>query len=347
MSIRTLLLLSAVALLSALGLTVYAAPPGDHLNISQVLVDDPNEPTSITIVGTGFLFGPEAPTVTLGEYVDPLFVVGVPSNDTIVALLPENIVAGDYLLTVTTGTGQSQNDEYGLTIGAVGPQGPQGEQGPEGPQGPPGEKGDTGGPGAQGEQGPPGDEGPLGPQGPEGPTGPPGADGADGMDGAPGAPGLPGADGEDGVDGTSCSVSQGTGSATINCDDGTSATVVDGGEGPPAPAALAYQLDNRENIFEGSTVRRVYCDPGDIAIGGLYGGPISLEIGAAGTQLFAGRAWFQVTVVYRPSVPNPTGASFSANVVCLDANAGNPDRAAFGKASVSCVQDGVIQSCNF
>ena len=121
MNIRTVLLLSFAALLSSLGLTVLAAPPGGHLNISQVLVDDPNDPTSITIVGTDFLFGPEAPIVTLGEYVDPLEIVGVPTNETIVALLPENIVAGDYLLTVATGTGQSQNDEYDLTLGAVGP----------------------------------------------------------------------------------------------------------------------------------------------------------------------------------------------------------------------------------
>lgn len=57
---------------------------------------------------------------------------------------------GDYLLRVTNGKGESQGDEYDLTIGAVGPEGPQGEPGPEGPQGP---------------QGAPGPEGPAGPQG--------------------------------------------------------------------------------------------------------------------------------------------------------------------------------------
>ena len=208
MNIRTVLLLSFAALLSSLGLTVLAAPPGGHLNISQVLVDDPNDPTSITIVGTDFLFGPEAPTVTLGEYVDPLEIVGVPTNDTIVASLPENLVAGDYLLTVATGTGQSQNDEYDLTIGAVGPRGPQGEQGPEGLQGEQGNKGD---------------------KGDKGDPGLPGAPGADGQ------PGAPGADGADGADGSSCSVTDGDDFATINCDDGSTATVNDGAQGPEGP----------------------------------------------------------------------------------------------------------------
>jgi hypothetical protein len=187
-SIRSLLHLSIAVFFLSLGVTVSAAPPGGHLNISQVLVDDPNDPTSITIVGTDFLFGPEAPTVTLGEYVDPLIIVGDPTNITIVALLPENIVAGDYLLTVATGTGQSQNDEYDLTIGAVGPQGPQGEQGiqgergpqgeqglqgaqgPPGPKGDKGEQGNPGFPGAQGDKGDKGDPGPQGEQGPPGPT---------------------------------------------------------------------------------------------------------------------------------------------------------------------------------
>lgn len=193
MSIRTMLLLSFAALLSSLGLTASAAPPGGHLNISQVLVDDPNDPTSITIVGTDLLFGPDVPTVTLGEYVDPLVVVGVPTNETIVALLPENIIAGDYLLTVATGKGQSQNDEYDLTIGAVGPPGPQGEQGPQGPpgangvDGAPGADGLPGEPGPQGEPGPPGADGKDGAPGEQGPIGPVGPQGPQGVEGPPGS----------------------------------------------------------------------------------------------------------------------------------------------------------------
>lgn len=60
-----------------------------------------------------------------------------------------------------------------------------------------------------------------------GPAGPPGADGTNGADGEPGAVGT------DGQDGTSCTVAQGTGSATINCEDGATATVYDGLDGAP------------------------------------------------------------------------------------------------------------------
>ena len=105
---------------------LFAAPPGGHLNVTEVLVDDPNNPTSIMIVGEHFLFGPSGPTVTLGEF-GPLAIVGIPTDTFIQATLPAMISAGDYLLTVSAGKGQSQNDEYDLTIGAVGPQGEQGD----------------------------------------------------------------------------------------------------------------------------------------------------------------------------------------------------------------------------
>ena len=57
---------------------------------------------------------------------------------------------GDILLTVATGIGQSQTDEYDLTLGAVGPQGIQGIQGETGPTGPQGETGPTGPQGPEG-----------------------------------------------------------------------------------------------------------------------------------------------------------------------------------------------------
>ena len=84
--------------------------------------------------------------------------MGVPTDTAIVATIPvpDQFPPGDYLLTVSTGNGQSQNDEYDLTIGGVGPQGEKGD------------KGDMGGQGIQG---------------------PPGADGQDGDDGDPGPPG--------------------------------------------------------------------------------------------------------------------------------------------------------------
>jgi hypothetical protein len=84
--------------------------------------------------------------------------------------------------------------------------------------------------GLPGEQGPQGEQGPAGPQGPEGPQGPAGADGATGPAGPAGA---------DGADGTSCTVTQGDGSATISCTDGTSATVYDGADAELEPDVIA------------------------------------------------------------------------------------------------------------
>lgn len=91
-----------------------AQPPGGHLNVMQVLVDDPNDPTSITIFGEDLDFGSGPLVVTLGEYVDPPAIIGTPSDTEIVAELPTNIDDGDYLLTVANGDGQSQGDEYDL-----------------------------------------------------------------------------------------------------------------------------------------------------------------------------------------------------------------------------------------
>ena len=318
MSIRTMLLLSFAVLFSSLGMTVLAAPPGGHLNISQVLVDNPNDPTSITIVGTDFIFGPEAPTVTLGEYMDPLVIVGVPTNETIVALLPENIVAGDYLLTVTTGTGQSQNDEYDLTIGAVGPQG---ERGPQGIQG---EQGIQGIQGIQGEQGPPG---------------------RDGADGDPGSPGI------NGQDGTPCSVTKAGDVATIDCGGNGTAKVYDGepgpqgvqGEtgppGPPGETALPnrYSLRGRtDTVTVGKiAILRVYCDPGDLLLSGFVG--YGWEIISQTYPVIrdsSGREYFGV---HAHNISGPT-TFVEGTAMCLDATVDSPIRPPFGNATCTVSQ---------
>jgi microcystin-dependent protein len=170
-----------------------AAPPGGHLNVIQVFVDDPTDPTSITIVGTDLAFGAGPLTVTLGEYVDPLVITSATDTE-IVAALPASIAEGDYLLTVSNGTGQSQNDEYDLTIG-FGPQGEQGKLGPQGEQGKLGPQGEQGKPGPQGEQG---KLGPQGDQGVQGKLGPPGPQGVQGKIGPQGEQGKVGPQGEQG-----------------------------------------------------------------------------------------------------------------------------------------------------
>ena len=144
--------------------------PGNHLTIESVAIayDDIMYPYGrLTIKGDSFSFG-NTLNVTLGEGPIPLAFVGVPTDTEIVADLPQAFPPGDYLLTVSTGNGQSQNDEYDLTIGAIGPEGPQGPQGVQGPQG------------LQGLQGIAGLTGPQGPAGPQGPPGPPGPGGSDG-----------------------------------------------------------------------------------------------------------------------------------------------------------------------
>ena len=166
-------LLSASVFVLLLISQALAAPPGGHLNITQVLVDNPNDPASIMISGEDFSFGPGPLVVTLGNAsLTVVEVVDVTPTDTMIeALLPAGLPSGDYLLTVSMGSGESQNDEYDLTIGAAGPQG---EQGPPGADGAAGAGGVDG---TQGEKGDKGDPGKIGPAG---------------EDGADGAPGLPG-----------------------------------------------------------------------------------------------------------------------------------------------------------
>ncbi len=127
-----------------------AKPPEQHLNFTEVevIVDDENDLTMFMITGEDFLF--ESPLeVTLGEF-DPLIIISA-TDTQIDATLPFVIMPGDYVLTVSTGEGQSHGGDD-LTIGAAGPQGERGEQGNPGKQGDPGKQapsriqGDSGGP---------------------------------------------------------------------------------------------------------------------------------------------------------------------------------------------------------
>ena len=113
-----LMSLVAVAGLLSLPLTALAVqpvptPPGDHLNITEVEVNF--DTSMIVITGEHFSFG-NTLEVTLGEF-GPLDIVGVPSDMEIMVDFPAGgLPAGEYLLTVSTGIGQSQNDEYDLTV---------------------------------------------------------------------------------------------------------------------------------------------------------------------------------------------------------------------------------------
>ena len=111
-----------------------AKPPERHLNFTEVevIVDEENNLTMFMITGEDFLFEPPL-EVTLGEF-DPLIIISA-TDTQIDATLPFGIMPGDYLLTVSTGEGQSHGGEYDLTIGAAEPQGDPGKQAPSRIQG--------------------------------------------------------------------------------------------------------------------------------------------------------------------------------------------------------------------
>ena len=89
-------------------------PVVPDLKITQVFVDNSADPTTFLIVGTNFTFGPGPLVATLGD-AGPLTINSV--TDTLIdAEISGPIVAGDYLLLVSTGIGNRENDEYDLTI---------------------------------------------------------------------------------------------------------------------------------------------------------------------------------------------------------------------------------------
>tara|TARA_Y100000294_G_scaffold177285_1_gene202156 strand:- start:1107 stop:2402 length:1296 start_codon:yes stop_codon:yes gene_type:complete len=116
--------------LFAMMLTVPQAPaannPPPQLLITNVFVDFENN--DLIINGQNFE-GKNAPVVSLGGYE---LDVTAYDDTTINADLPPDVEDGDYLLTVSTGNGNKDNNSYTLTIGAVGPEGPAGEDGADG-----------------------------------------------------------------------------------------------------------------------------------------------------------------------------------------------------------------------
>jgi len=229
---------SIVFLLSiSISLNAMAAPPGGHLNITEVLVDF--DAKTITIMGEDLDFGGEL-DVTLGDMGSLIVTTETPTL--IVVDFPlEGLLDGDYLLTVSRGNGQSQNDEYDLTIGAVGPEGLQGVDGAQGQQGIQGPAGADGAAGADGEDGAAGADGEDGAAGADGEDGAAGADGEDGAAGADGEDGAAGTDGEDGAVGS-------IGKIGLQGSQG-----VPGIEGPQGPEGLAcWDLDGENDCDLGT-----------------------------------------------------------------------------------------------
>ena len=108
-------LVSILALALLLGwtsLTLAIKPdpsePGGHLLIKEVDVVVGALDTTFTIRGQDFDFVNLSDiVVSLGDYMDPLGIDPGATSILIVATLDEAILPGEYLLTVSTGSGQS------------------------------------------------------------------------------------------------------------------------------------------------------------------------------------------------------------------------------------------------
>ncbi len=144
--------------------------------------------------------GKRTPNVFLGRTALPLADPITPTS--VIALLPQALPAGNYLLIVyATNNDKNTNhfyDTFDIAVPEIGPKGETGSPGIAGPSGP------TGRAGAAGPQGPTGDagvQGPTGPQGPQGETGPKAAQGPAGSQGGVGPQGPVGSQGPRGLQG--------------------------------------------------------------------------------------------------------------------------------------------------
>jgi hypothetical protein len=114
-------LLGGLGLLAMLAFGQAATAQPSQLLITEVFVDTPGV-DQLTINGVDFDSG-GSPNVTLGEDSGTHAVVPNPTATEIIVDLPEDLPAGDYRLTVTTGGGTGRTDSYDLTIPATDPTG--------------------------------------------------------------------------------------------------------------------------------------------------------------------------------------------------------------------------------
>jgi hypothetical protein len=174
--IRRLSTMAVLALIVIVALPLsppVAAQSSSAPLISSVIADYAASPPTLTIKGTS-LGSAGTTTVTL-DLLGNLTLRSVTSTQ-VIANLPTNpaVVAGSYLLTLSSGSKSSQFDEFWLTLGTQGPQGLTGAAGAVGPQGPAGTQGLMGPTGAVGPQGPAGPQGLTGATGTAGPACTPG-----------------------------------------------------------------------------------------------------------------------------------------------------------------------------
>ena len=189
---RILALLTIVALVAALPMSVLAQNDAPHIFIGTAIVNGLTATTGVPITAWDGDTPIGTTTVTAGGE----FNLSVNRSSGRITFKIDNVNAAQshpawefggletkFTLTATTQSARP---------GAAGPAGPAGPAGARGAQGP---AGGTGAAGAAGEGGPRGPIGPEGEAGSAGTAGTAGAVGAPGEDGAPGAPGRAGAAG--------------------------------------------------------------------------------------------------------------------------------------------------------
>ena len=129
---------------------------GQKLIIQPAVIDYERQQLRITgydLLPKGYIEGEELETIVqINEGVPLTIVSGTPYE--LLLDFPHSFSEnGDYKLSVRTGNGKSKQDEWDLTIGAVGPEGPRGEKGAPGDKGLPGPRGLAGLPGDSGTNG--------------------------------------------------------------------------------------------------------------------------------------------------------------------------------------------------
>ena len=123
---------------AALAAPLVEEQPRSHLNITNVEVQSDLNTITIEIDGEDLDFGQPLQITLAG--VDITFncswIVQIVNTNKIICEFDRgSLAAGDYELNVSTGTGQSQSDEYTLTIGSVRPQDDLGADSAQGPKG--------------------------------------------------------------------------------------------------------------------------------------------------------------------------------------------------------------------
>ena len=197
---RILALLTIVALVAALPMSVLAQNDAPHVFIGTAIVNGLTATTGVPITAWDGDTQIGSTTVTAGGK----YKINVNRSSGRITFKIDNVNAAQ-----SHPAWEFGGLETGFNLTATSQSAPPGAAGPAGPAGPAGARGSQGPAGAAGAAGAgaAGEDGPRGPIGPEGEAGSAGSNGAPGAVGAPGADGAPGEAGRAGAAGATASSS--------------------------------------------------------------------------------------------------------------------------------------------